>query len=159
MTLPWQTFLAKDGVKEVCFLLILAEWMLKNTTRYLVLQQKVCSAVSKAIFKCACAIGYRPLNVCWISSMSNLAHEGHIDLHACLPWQSRCHIVQGHWNGRESKNNYWSVRRFQLKPMKPPLESPLMNNYLIMFVRNNCNIVQRNRILSACEAVTYNIKF
>ena len=37
--------LAKNGVKDVCF--ILAQSMLKNTTRYLLLQQKVCSSVRR----------------------------------------------------------------------------------------------------------------
>ena len=31
MALPWQTFSAKNVIKEVCFLFILAESMLKNT--------------------------------------------------------------------------------------------------------------------------------
>ena len=34
-----------------------------------------------------------------------------------------------------------------------------MNNYLILFARNNCSMVQRFRILSACEAFPYTIKF
>ena len=34
-----------------------------------------------------------------------------------------------------------------------------MINYLILFARNNCSMVQRYRILSACDAFTYTIKF
>ena len=68
------TDLSKNGVKEVCFLFILTESMLKNTItyipRYLLLQQmmipntKYAALSAAAIFNCACAIRSKPLNVC-----------------------------------------------------------------------------------------------
>ena len=57
-------FLAKNVVKEVCFLFILAESMLKNTITYCYSNKKYAALSAVAIFNCARAIGSKSLNVC-----------------------------------------------------------------------------------------------
>ena len=58
-------------------------------------------------------------------------------------YEARCEPVYVILNAEDKDINFLNAR---------------MNNYLILFARNNC-MVQRYRILSACDAFPYTIKF